>query len=234
MREVQNIVKFKVVLRSSHIIPTNGSQLRMEHLSNLSISAKCEAGKTRDFLNRLVLLSLSNLDYSDVITDEYEMKTWSHTEFIGLLVRSSCHIKRLVMYIGVLLNKCGITQLLQFTPEIEHLGISTDSEIRCTSFILSLLTYLTNTPGPCLAPHLKSLALEECDSVQWRREVENLLRMLESRWNAQNSADNVFDGPLERVSCVDFQSDDLEFCGTLLRIDINVHYNCFIFFSFKN
>lgn len=209
------IITFKVTLRGGPPLPSlnlgDRFQLRMEHLSDLTISSTCETHETGVFLGYIVLPALTRLDYTDITTEARKFKTWSHAAFINFLIRSACHIKRLVMYIGGSLNKSDIDQLLHLAPELEHFGISTNSEIRCTPFILSLLTYSTEKPGPCLVPRLKSVALEECGIAKWRRMVDDLLLMLESRWKARSDLNNTFDGPLERVGYVNIQSDDHKF-----------------------
>ncbi|KAF7986270.1 hypothetical protein HWV62_35190 [Athelia sp. TMB] len=226
MQAMPCLVAFTVALQPSVAylarFPGDDERLRMERLSRLSISAiQCKPEQIEELFASITLPELTEFHYSNVQTGlnytsvqidgtfSYDLVVescgWSHAQFIALLTRSSCPIKRLAIRIGASLERQDIAQLLQLTPKLEHLDLSSEPGGKYTSCIRSLLTYSPNAPETCLVPHLKSVVLEDSNEIQCRHVVDGLLLMLESRWIDRSDLDGGIDGPLERIDCVELR-----------------------------
>ncbi|KAF7970156.1 hypothetical protein HWV62_24856 [Athelia sp. TMB] len=226
MQAMPCLVTFTVALQPSVTylarFPGDDERLRMERLSRLSISAiQCKPEQIEELFASITLPELTEFHYSNVQTGfnysnvqidgnfYYDLVVescgWSHAQFIALLTRSSCPIKRLAIRIGASLERQDIAQLLQLTPKLEHLDLSSEPGGKYTSYIRSLLTYSPNASETCLVPHLKSVVLEDSNEIQCRHVVDGLLQMLESRWIARSDLDGGIDGPLERIDCVELR-----------------------------
>ncbi|KZP25039.1 hypothetical protein FIBSPDRAFT_929586 [Athelia psychrophila] len=206
MQSMANLISFTVTLDDNgqpEWPSVNGCELRMEYLSHLWLSATRRIG---ELFELLVLPALTEFHFRT----QHPEEPWANDEFISLIIRSSAPLKSLVIRIRVDMETMteDITQLLQCTPELEHLELLAEDAkgSHHTQCIQSLLTYSPNDPEPCLVPRLQSVVVfvEDDADAGWKSNaMDGFIQMVESRWKVDGDLGS--GGPIKGITLLELR-----------------------------
>jgi F-box-like len=184
-----NLVKFGVDLAIVKTPPSGAIHhvIQLPHLTTMTLFPRVNPGY---FFDHLALPSLADFEYYDEVGC-----TWKQRQFISLLLRSSCSLRRLCLAAPRSMKEHHLIQVLEHTPDLRELHVA---PLSMSSSALARLTRQTtnNENAPCLVTKLHTFKIFH----QLHFDAEALADMVESRWRLEDDTLNSSSGSKHSVS----------------------------------